>query len=115
MRQLHNTKLVGNAKALRKAMTKEERHLWYDFLKCLPQHFCRQKVIGHYILDFYCASKNIAIELDGSQHYEQTGKEKDIIRDNFLKEHGITVLRYGNDDICKRFENVCQDIWNCLQ
>ena len=91
-------------------MTKEERHLWYDFLKTLPITVNRQKVIGQYIVDFYIASSKIAIELDGSQHYEDAGKLADAARDNFLKELGITVLRYSNLDVNKNFEGVCTDI-----
>ena len=91
-------------------MTKEEKHLWYDFLKKLPQTVNRQKVVGKYILDFYCASAKIAIELDGAQHYEKEGKEKDKERDCFLNEQGITVLRYTNIDINSNFDGVCADI-----
>ena len=69
----HNPKLTGNAKVLRKNMTKEERHLWYDFLKDYPVRVLRQKVIDRYIVDFYFSAARIAIELDGSQHYEEKG------------------------------------------
>ena len=91
-------------------MTKEERNLWYDFLKNLPLTINRQKVFGSYILDFYCASAKTAIELDGSQHYETEGKVKDIKRDEYLKEKGIIVLRYSNYDVNHNFEGVCKDI-----
>ncbi|MDO5399374.1 MAG: DUF559 domain-containing protein [Eubacteriales bacterium] len=66
-------RLTPNAQNLRKSMTKEERHLWYDFLKSLPMTFNRQKILGHYIVDFYCDRARIAIELDGSQHYSPEG------------------------------------------
>ncbi len=112
MNELNNPKLTGNAKALRKNMTKEERHLWYDFLKSLPVTFNRQKVIGKYIVDFYCASKKIVIELDGSQHYEEKGIMEDKERDEFLNSLGLKVLRYSNFDINKNFDVVCQDILN---
>ncbi len=112
MNKLNNPKLTGNAKTLRKNMTKEERHLWYDFLKSLPVTFNRQKVIGEIIVDFYCASKKIVIELDGSQHYEENGIVKDKERDEFLNSLGIKVLRYSNTDINKNFDVVCQDILN---
>ena len=91
-------------------MTKEEKRLWYDFLKKLPVTFNRQKVIGRYIVDFYCASTKTVIELDGSQHYEKEGKIADMERDAYLKSLGITVLRYSNYDVCKNFETVCADI-----
>ena len=67
----HNPNLVGNAKALRRKMTAEERHLWYDFLRTYPIRFLRQKVLGSYIVDFYCAKARIIIELDGSQHFTE--------------------------------------------
>ncbi len=110
MNNKNNEKLTKNAKTLRKTMTKEEKHLWYDFLKTLPVTINRQKVIGKYIVDFYCASKKIVIELDGSQHYEEKGKTIDKERDGFLNSYGIEVLRYSNSDINKNFEGVCADI-----
>ena len=91
-------------------MTKEEKHLWYDFLKNLPIQFYRQKVVGNYIVDFYCAAKKLVIEVDGSQHYDDAGVIYDKKRDEFLKSNGITVLRYSNSDINIRFDSVCQDI-----
>ena len=91
-------------------MTNEEKHLWYDFLKHLPVTVNRQKVIGNYVVDFYCASAKIAIELDGSQHYEENGREKDRERDEYLQSLGIKVLRYSNYDFNRRFEGVCADI-----
>ena len=112
MNEFHNTKLRTNAQNLRKQMTKEERHLWYTFLKTLPVTINRQKVVGVYILDFYCASAHIAIELDGTQHYTEEGHEYDKDRDHYLKNQGITVLRYSNYEINNHFEAVCEDIWN---
>ena len=91
-------------------MTKEERHLWYDFLKSLPQTFHRQKVIGNYIVDFYCASAKLVIELDGSQHYEESDKNADLARTAFLESLGLKVLRYSNSDINRNFPGVCEDI-----
>ena len=111
MNQTYHHALVGNAKTLRKNMTKEERHLWYDCLKQLPVTVHRQKVIGRYIVDFYIASVKIVIELDGSQHYEKTAVEKDKLRDDYLREYGCTVLRYSNSDVNSRFREVCDDIF----
>ena len=91
-------------------MTKEERHLWYDFLKSLPYTVKRQQVIGNYIVDFYCACAKLVIELDGSQHYEESGKSADLVRDAFLESLGLKVLRYSNSDINKNFRGVCEDI-----
>ena len=108
----NNSKLTDNAKKLRKNMTKEERHLWYDFLKNLPVTVNRQKVIGNYIVDFYIATAKLVIELDGSQHYEEKGVENDTKRDAFLNGLGIKVLRYSDLDVNQRFESVCDDILN---
>ena len=114
MNKTNNAKLTGNAKALRRNMTKEERHLWYDFFKALPMTVNRQKVIGNYIVDFYIATAKIVIELDGSQHYDVQGVESDAKRDEFLNSLGIKVLRYSNLDINQRFDSVCQDILNAI-
>lgn len=110
----YNKSLVSSAQLLRKEMTKEEKHLWYDFLKKLPVTVNRQKNIGNYIVDFYIASKNIVIELDGSQHYEEQAYQKDKERDNSLFKLGIKVLRYQNTEINKNFNGVCRDILNEL-
>ena len=110
MNKTHNQKLIKNAQLLRKNMTKEERHLWYDFLKLLPITVKRQKVIGNYIVDFYIASSKLVIEIDGTQHYQQKGMEHDKVRDNYLRNLDLIVLRYSNYDINTNFEGVCQDI-----
>ena len=73
MERIHNKDLVSTAKMLRKNMTKEEKHLWYDFLRKSEHRFIRQKIIGKYIVDFYCAEAKLVIELDGAQHYEEEG------------------------------------------
>jgi very-short-patch-repair endonuclease len=91
-------------------MTKEERKLWYLFLKWLPYTFYRQKVFENYIVDFYCAEKHIVIELDGSQHYENEAAEQDKIRDEYLYNLGIQVLRFSNRQVNENFETVCNEI-----
>ena len=106
MNDCYNPKLIQNAKRLRREMTKEERHLWYDFLKQLPITVHRQKPLGQYIVDFYIASRRTVIELDGSQHYETQGQVKDAQRDAWLKANGYTVLRYSNSDINYGFSGV---------
>ena len=70
MQYKHNSDLTIYAKYLRKNMTKEEKHLWYDFLKLHPEKFLKQKILGKYIVDFYCAKAKLVIEIDGTQHYE---------------------------------------------
>ena len=108
----NNKKLRPFSQNMRKNMTKEERHLWYDFLKELDVTVKRQHVIGSYIVDFYIASAQLAIELDGSQHYEDP--EKDRIRDAELLRLGILVKHYSNTDINRRFSSVCEDIHHIL-
>jgi len=110
LNQTSNSKLRKNAQRLRREMMKEERRLWYDFLKQLPVTVNRQKVIGHYIVDFYCASAKLAIELDGSQHYEDKGAASDRERDHALNQRGITIVRYSNNDLNKDFDGVCADL-----
>ena len=111
----YNSKLTVISKSLRRNMTREEKHLWYDFLKLLPQTVNRQKVIGNYIVDFYCAAAKLVIELDGSQHYTEKGKQNDRERDAYLESLGITVLRYTNLTIHKNFEGVCADILHHIE
>ncbi len=110
MKYNYNEKLVPNAQALRKNMTPEEKHLWYDFLKRLPVTVNRQKNIGHYIVDFYISSACIVIEIDGRQHKLTEHREADKKRDDDLRLLGNTVLRYFNEDIHERFNAVCEDI-----
>ena len=110
MQRKHNSELVPLAKQLRKNMTKEERHLWYDFLKPYPVRFLRQKVLGKYIVDFYSAEAKLIIELDGSQHYENGNIEKDAERTAFLEDYGLTVIRIPNNEVNRNFRGVCEYI-----
>ena len=107
MQSKHNKQLLPLAKQLRKEMTKEERHLWYDFLRNHPIRFSRQKVLGKYIADFYCAAARLVIELDGSQHYESINQSKDLERTAFLEGYGLTVLRIPNNEVSQNFPGVC--------
>ena len=110
MERKHNTELTNNARALRKNMTKEEQHLWYDFLKNYSVRFLRQKVIDNYIVDFYCHSARLIIELDGSQHYEEKDLLKDKIRTEKIEQRNLTVIRIPNNEVNRNFEGVCQYI-----
>ncbi len=112
MDRKHNSKMVPFARELRKNMTKEEKHLWYDFLKNYPIRFLRQKVLGKYIADFYCAKASLVIELDGSQHYEAEGVINDEKRTAYLEQYAIKVVRISNLDVLKNFEGVCKYIDN---
>ena len=91
-------------------MTKEERHLWYDFLRSYPVRFTRQKVLGHYIADFYSAEAKLILELDGSQHYEAIHIVKDEERTAFLENFGLTVIRIPNNEVNRNFPGVCEYI-----
>ncbi len=110
MERKHNKNIVPAAKMLRKNMTKEERHLWYDFLRGYPVRFLRQKVLGKYIVDFYCSQAKLVIELDGSQHYENDALIYDQERTEFLERYGLAVLRIPNNEIQHNFRGVCEYI-----
>ena len=110
MQYKHNKRLVPFARQLRKEMTKEERHLWYDFLRTYPVRFSRQKVLGKYIADFYSAQAKLIIELDGSQHYEDVNAEKDEERTAFLEGYGLTIIRIPNNEVNNNFCGVCEYI-----
>ena len=106
----HNSKLTPSAKHLRKTMTKEERTLWFQFLRSYPVRFLRQKVIDNYVVDFYCAKAKLVVELDGSQHYSDSGIQHDKIRTECIEQHGLTVIRIPNNAVNENFSGVCQYI-----
>ena len=110
MQSKHNRQLVPLAKQLRREMTKEERHLWYDFLRSYPVRFSRQKVLGNYIADFYSAEAKLVIELDGSQHYEPVNIQNDKKRAEFLKGYGLKAIRIPNNEVARNFRGVCEYI-----
>lgn len=95
----YNKANIPLAKALRKNMTPWERKLWYDFLRTYPVRFQRQKAIGNYIVDFYCAKAGLVIELDGGGHYTPQQSEKDLIRTKKLESMKLRVFRICNLDI----------------
>ena len=110
-----NHELVANARNLRKEMTKEERHLWYDYLRCHPAKFRRQAIMGRFIVDFYCAKAKLVIELDGSQHYEPRNQYADQLRTEYLEKFGVTVLRFANTEVMGNFRGVCEYIDRMVQ
>ena len=103
------------ARRLRREMTPQERHLWYDFLRDAPAKFYKQKPLGSYVLDFYCPSLALALEIDGSQHYENEGMQSDKERTAHLEKRGITVLRFSNADVDERFSAVCEAILQAIE
>ena len=106
----YNKANIPLAKELRKNMTPWERKLWYEFLRNYPIRFQRQKAIGNYIADFYCAKAKLVIELDGGGHYTVQQSEKDEIRTNELENMNLAVFRICNLDIDRNFYGVCESI-----
>ena len=106
----HNKDLIRVAKNLRSNMTKEEKHLWYDYLKNYKVRFSRQKILGKYVADFYCAKANLVIELDGSQHYQEKELAYDKARTEYLSKFNIKVVRIPNNEVNKNFDGVCRYI-----
>ena len=107
---MEQKELRQRSQELRKQMTREERHLWYDFLKTYPTQFKRQYSIGPYYVDFYCYSAKLIVELDGSQHCEPKAMEYDRKRTAYLQKQGFLVLRFSNLDVITQFRAVCETI-----
>ena len=105
-----NNNLLPNARSLRREMTKQEKHLWYDFLKTYPIKIYKQRIINNFIADFYCHKARLVIELDGSQHYTPEGKSYDQARTEVIEKYGVYVLRFLNKDVDDKFEGVCHVI-----
>ena len=108
MEYKHNKELTENAKFLRNNMTKEEKHLWYDYLRKCPVRFSRQKVLGKYIADFYSAEAKLVIELDGAQHFEKENRIYDEKRTEFLEQYDLKIIRIPNGEINTNFEGICR-------
>ena len=108
----YNKNIIPKAKELRKNMTPQEKHLWYDFLSKYPKtfRFQRQKTINNYIVDFYCHKAKLVIELDGSQHFTDEGIIYDKERTEILQTYGLTIVRFTNYEIDKKFDSVCKYI-----
>ena len=105
-----NNELLKVARILRRNMTRQEKHLWYDFLRYYPVKIYKQRIIDNFIADFYCHRARLVIELDGSQHYTSQGKAHDATRTEILERYEIYVLRFSNRDVDKNFEGVCRMI-----
>ena len=101
---------LENARRLRREMTPHERKLWYLFLRKYPVKIYKQRIIGRFVVDFYCASAKLVIELDGSQHFEAQGVAYDMERSAFLQALGLRVLRFTNRDVDRDFCGVCEQI-----
>lgn len=113
---LYNTKLKKYAQKLRKNMTDAERLLWSKLRDKQLKNFqvYRQRIIGEYIVDFYCPKANLIIEVDGGQHYLDKGIERDKIRDDYMKSQGFKVLRFSDIEVLKNLNEVVEKIYDNL-
>lgn len=107
--------LIPVAKGLRKNATRQENHLWYDFLRTYPVRFQRQKAIDHFIVDFYCHTAKLVVEVDGTQHYTEQGLAYDAERNAVLEQYGLKVIRFSNGDIDRQFSAVCDMVHHEIQ
>ena len=106
----YNAANIKLAKSLRKNATPQEDHLWYDFLSKYEVRFQRQKAIDNFIADFYCHKAKIIIEIDGSQHYTEDGRQKDEFRTEILEGYDLKIIRFTNYQVEKNFLGVCRYI-----
>ena len=106
----YNPSLIDNARTLRKSMTEEERKLWYCFLRRHRAKFVRQRPIGNYIADFYCAKAKLVIEIDGIQHFDEDAFKYDMRRTKAINRLGVEVIRFSNEEVNREFEEVCHAI-----
>ncbi len=107
--------MLPRAKELRRNMTPQERKLWYLFLRKYPVKIYKQRIIESFIVDFYCASAKLVIELDGSQHYTEEGIAYDRERDAIIRGYGLQILRFPNSDVDRRFQEVCNMIDSAIR
>ena len=110
-----NNLLLDTARELRQTITKQEKHLWYDFLRYYPVKIYKQRIIDSFIVDFYCAKAKLVIEIDGAQHYTPQGENHDRLRTEALQKYGLKVLRFSNNDVDSRFDYVCNTIDTVIQ
>ena len=110
MRYPRNNKNLANARNLRRNMTPQERHLWYDFLRYCNPRFRRQELLGTYVADFFCHKAKLVVEVDGSQHFEPEKIKQDNIRTEYFQSLGLRVFRVDNGEINRNFDGVCQGI-----
>ena len=106
----YNAKNITLARNLRKNATPQEKHLWYDFLAKYEVRFQRQKAIDNFIADFYCHKAKLVIEIDGSQHYTESGEQKDVFRTEVLEGYDLKIIRFSNYQINTNFDGGCRYI-----
>lgn len=107
-----NKKLKSYSRELRKNMTEAEILQWSKLRRQQLDgiHFYRQRIIGDYIVDFYCPLAKLVIELDGNPHFLEEGHESDMIRDDFLRKFDLKVLRFSNSQVIYHLESVLSEI-----
>jgi very-short-patch-repair endonuclease len=110
----YRSDLKSKSRTLRRDPTPAERKLWFEFLRDHPVKFTRQKPLGRYIADFYCAKEQFVIELDGDSHYTEDGARHDRLRTASLQRKGIRMLRFTNAEVMEQFEGVCGRIEEML-
>ena len=110
-----NHKPLPRAKELRREMTPQERHLWYDFLRDYPVKVYKQRIIDSFIADFYCSSAKLVIEIDGAQHFSEEGLHRDRVRTEIIERYGVQVLRFTNREVDLQFEAVCNLIMHTTE
>jgi very-short-patch-repair endonuclease len=106
----YNPQLVPRAKELRQNMTQAEKQLWYSYLKTFKFRVLRQRPIGNFIVDFYCAELKLVIEVDGNSHFTEEGQNYDMERTQVLEGYGLKVMRFKNSEVLSNLEGVCGQI-----
>ena len=112
---LKNNRMLDRAKELRRAMTPQERKLWYIFLRKYPIKIYKQRIIDSFIVDFYCASAKLVIEVDGSQHFTNQGLAYDKERSDMFLKYQLHVMRFTNYEVDHCFASVCEHIHRVIQ
>jgi very-short-patch-repair endonuclease len=110
----YNQDLIPRAKDNRHEMTPAERRMWFGILKNLPYRFLRQRVIGNYIVDFYCASRHLVIEVDGDTHFNTEAQAYDQERTNYLEGLGNRVVRFTNSEVVENPDGVFDELQRLL-
>jgi very-short-patch-repair endonuclease len=111
----YHRNLTARSRTLRRQPTPAEKKLWFDFLRHCPVKFSRQKPLGTYIADFYCASHRLVVEIDGDSHFTTAGEKRDQLRNATLEQKGLRIIRFTNQDVMQRFEAVCLEIAAVLE
>jgi very-short-patch-repair endonuclease len=106
----YDSRLVDRAKSMRQNPTPAEKKLWRGYLRTFKFRILRQRPIDHFIVDFYCATLKLVIEIDGESHSTDQGKAYDVERTRILEGYGLRVVRFRNDEVLDHFESVCQRI-----